>query len=177
MDYKQAAIWLLVVAAMIFIAIHCNRFFHHLKLPTRVRLSLQPKITIEEYTNPSSVRDKENLTIECLRNLIEIDGAGAWPPRSSYGKAWPIALQSYHAIYLELSTLISCEELSADDTVNFQRCLNFRIKMGQMLYKRIIIIDVEMILSEKEGKMTGDVWNGFFACIALLRHAFRYAKP
>ncbi|PQE26176.1 Indoleamine 23-dioxygenase protein [Rutstroemia sp. NJR-2017a BBW] len=113
-----------------------------------------------------------------LKNLIDVDGAGSWPPRTTYGQAWPEVLRPYHDIYLELVPSLSTEELSSDDKVNFQRCLDYRVRYRQLLAERIDMKQVAAVLSASENGakdlLPGEAWNGLFACIALSRHAFRW---
>ena len=113
-----------------------------------------------------------------LQNLIETNGAGSWPPRSSHGDAWPAALRPYHNIYLELAPSLSTKEPSLDTDVNTKRCLEYRARMRKLLHDHIDLPAVKAILSAvetgDESALTADAYNGFFACIALSRHAFRY---
>ena len=112
-----------------------------------------------------------------LKNLIDVDGAGSWPPRTTYGQAWPEVLRPYHDIYLELVPSLSTEELSQDDEVNYQRCLDYRLRYRQLLSESIDTKQAAALLSASENGakdlLPGEAWNGFFACIALSRHAFR----
>ena len=116
-------------------------------------------------------------TAGLLQTLIEMDGAGSWPPRSSHGDAWPRALQSYHAIYLELAPSLPAKEASLDDDVNFERRHGYRTCMRNLLHDRVDISAVKTLLAAVEAgdgsALSADGLNGFYACIALSRHAFR----
>lgn len=112
-----------------------------------------------------------------LQNLIEVDGAGSWPPKTSYGQDWPEALRPFHDIYLELVPSLSTADLSSDDHANYKRCLDYRIRYRQMLAERVDLKQVHALLSAAENGTSNilprEAWNGLFACIALSRHAFR----
>lgn len=129
------------------------------------------------FTSPSKT-DEEHETALCLRNMVEIDGAGAWPPRTSFGASWPAVLQPYHNIYLEVNIYLSCAQVSLDDQENMGKIQSFRERMQKLLQEQIDLPAVEAILSALE---SGDNkvlplqdLNGLYACIAMSRHAFRY---
>lgn len=123
------------------------------------------------------ITHKRHPTAECLQQLVEAVGAGDWPPRASYGDAWPQALRPYHNIYLELAPSLPQKEVSNDDVVNFARCLNYRAQMWKLLQHHVNLTDVIELLSAAENgdteALSAVAWNGLFACIALSRHAFR----
>ena len=115
-------------------------------------------------------------TQNSLRDLIEIEGAGTWPPTTVYGEAWPEVLQPFHDIYQAMAPALSVVELTGDDVKNFQRCLDFRVQMRQLYNDQVKVEQVKALLdvAEKdESILSRAAWNGFFACIALSRHAFR----
>ncbi|RAL64346.1 hypothetical protein DID88_001822 [Monilinia fructigena] len=112
-----------------------------------------------------------------LRQLIEIDGAGTWPPTTVYGNSWPDILRPFHDVYQAMAPALSIAELSSDDVKNFQRCLDFRIQMRTLYNDQVNIEEVKALLDAAEideGVLSRAAWNGFFACIALSRHAFRW---
>ncbi|KAJ8067630.1 hypothetical protein OCU04_003239 [Sclerotinia nivalis] len=111
-----------------------------------------------------------------LRDLIEIDGAGTWPPTTVYGDAWPEALRPFHDIYQAMAPALSTAELSGDDVKNFQRCLDFRTQMRTLYNDQVNMNEVKALLDaaeNDENALSRTAWNGFFACIALSRHSFR----
>lgn len=111
-----------------------------------------------------------------LRDLIEIDGAGTWPPTTVYGDAWPELLQPFHDVYQAMAPALSIAELSGNDVTNFQRCLDFRVQMRTLYNDQVKIEEVKALLDAAENDesvLSRAAWNGFFACIALSRHAFR----
>ena len=113
---------------------------------------------------------------QALINLIEKDGAGAWPPRANHD-SWPIALRAYKDIYLELASLLSIAEVSLDNEVNRARIENYRLRMRDLLADRVDIASVRSILETVEAgsweAFTRDAYNGFYACMAVCRHAYR----
>jgi hypothetical protein len=123
-----------------------------------------------------AIRDAHE-TAGLLQHLIETDGAGNWPPQASHGDAWPTALRPYHNIYLELAPSFPAREVSLDNEINFKRCLEYRTRMRKLLHDRIDLPAVKAILlaveAGDESAFPADAYNGFFACIALSRHAFR----
>ncbi|CAG8977803.1 hypothetical protein HYALB_00010888 [Hymenoscyphus albidus] len=153
-----------------FITFSIKRYFQ-----ITVKATIQPNA---KNTSTKAHTQELHPTEISLRNLIELDGAGSWPPKTSYGKAWPGVLRPYHDIYLELVPSLSTAELSIDDCVNYQRCLDYRAKYRHALEERINIEKVDALLSaaEKEDTKTllREAWNGLFACIALSRHAYRW---
>lgn len=116
-------------------------------------------------------------TVQALQNMIDIDGAGSWPPKASHRDSWPIALHPYHDIFLELSSLLPADNVSTDDAINYNRRLEYRTRLKRLLKERISIAAVKSVLSISDSTdssiLRGDACNGFFACIANMRHAFR----
>ncbi|TGO37458.1 hypothetical protein BHYA_0097g00350 [Botrytis hyacinthi] len=112
-----------------------------------------------------------------LRDLIEIDGAGTWPPTTVYGDAWPEVLRPFHDIYQAMAPALSIAELSGDDFKNFQRCLDFRVQMRTLYNDQVNMEQVKALLDAAENDesvLSRAAWNGLFACIALSRHSFRW---
>ncbi|KAF9039532.1 hypothetical protein BDZ89DRAFT_384414 [Hymenopellis radicata] len=120
-------------------------------------------------------RQKEDDTFACLHQLVALSG-GTWPPRTTYGDEWPPALRAYHEAYKIMAPSLSTEDISLDDEHNLQRTLTFRMGMKKALES----VDTEAVrtLLEENDKadstMTPADWNGFFACVALCRHAYRW---
>ncbi|GME36131.1 hypothetical protein K441DRAFT_612850 [Neofusicoccum parvum] len=113
-----------------------------------------------------------------LKKLVETDGAGEWPPKTDY-TSWPSELRPYHDIYLEMAPLLSTAQVSLEDSVNQKRRETYRATMRKLLNERVRLPRVEAILAEVEGgnwdHMTRDAYNGLFGCVALSRHAYRWA--
>lgn len=119
---------------------------------------------------------KPHVAQNSLQDLIEIDGAGTWPPTTVYGDAWPELLRPFHDIYQAMAPALSVAELSGDDVTNFQRCLDFRVQMRTLYNDGVNMEEVKALLDAAENDesvLSRAAWNGFFACIALSRHAFR----
>ena len=118
-------------------------------------------------------------TASSLLELIEKEGAGSWPPKASHD-SWPIALRPYKDIYLELIPLLPAAEPSLDDNVNHSRRNKYRSLMRELLHERIDIDQVKCFLAAAEaGKwdvFPRDAYNGFYGCIAVCRHAYRYSR-
>lgn len=111
-----------------------------------------------------------------LAILVEEDGAGSWPPRANHDE-WPLALRPYKHIYLELVHLLPTANPSLDDETNNKRRHKFRSLMRKLLTERVHMDKVEAIMKVSE---TGnwdlfprDAYNGFYCCVAVLRHAYR----
>jgi hypothetical protein len=115
--------------------------------------------------------------LEVYFDLIEKDGAGFWPPRAKH-HSWPKGLGPYHDVYLEVAPYLSTEKPSLSDAYNTKRRKDFRSRMQKLLKERIDITEVQKILTEVEAGnrdlIDRDAFNGFFSCIAISRHAYRY---
>ncbi|KAK3897548.1 hypothetical protein C8A05DRAFT_38900 [Staphylotrichum tortipilum] len=131
------------------------------------------------------VRDIKQLA-ECheaaalLSDLIHQDGAGEWPPRSNHDyTSWPAALRPYRDIYAEMAPLLPTSDLSLDDDVNRARISTFRSGFQTLLQERVNLAQVEQLLAAAEAGrwdvFPRDTYNGFYACIAWCRHAYRWA--
>lgn len=111
-----------------------------------------------------------------LLELFDNDGAGAWPPKANHD-SWPMALRPYKDIYLELLPLLPAAEPSLDDNVNSKRRNGYRSLMRKLLGERIDVAQVEQILAAAEAGnwdvLPRDAYNGFYACVAVCRHAYR----
>ena len=135
----------------------------------------------DETGNTRKILDLRSLkgqhkTASILSDLVDEDGAGAWPPKANHD-SWPPALRPYKDIYLELIPLLPAAEPSLDDEVNNERRKKYRSLMRKLLKERVHIAHVEEIMTAVEVKnrdiLPRDALNGFYACIAVCRHAYR----
>ncbi|QSZ32491.1 hypothetical protein DSL72_002069 [Monilinia vaccinii-corymbosi] len=129
------------------------------------------------YAFEKACTDAPHAAQRSLRDLVEINGAGTWPPTTVYGDAWPKVLQPFHNIYQAMAPALSTAELSGNDVENFQRCLDFRAQMRTLYNDQVSMEEVKALLdaAEHDGSvLSRAAWNGFFACIAMSRHSFRW---
>ncbi len=137
-------------------------------------------VEVYETGNISRIQDLRTLkgrheTASILTELFDRDGAGAWPPKANHD-SYPMALRPYKDIYLELVPLLSAAEPSLDDNVNNERRNKYRSLMRKLLTERIKIAQVEEIMAAVEAGnwvLPRDAYNGFYACVAVCRHAYR----
>lgn len=138
-------------------------------------------VEVHNTGNVSRVQDLRTLkgrheAASILLELIEKDGAGAWPPKANHD-SWPMALRPYKDIYLELVPLLPAAKPSLDDKVNNERINKYRSLMRKLLTERINITQVEEVLAAVEAGnwnvLPRDAYNGFYACVAVSRHAYR----
>ncbi len=138
-------------------------------------------VEVYETGNISRIQDLRTLkgrheTASILTELFDRDGAGAWPPKANHD-SYPMALRPYQDIYLELVPLLSAAEPSLDDNVNNERRNKYRSLMRKLLAERINIAQVEEIMAAVEAGnwdvLPRDAYNGFYACVAVCRHAYR----
>jgi hypothetical protein len=124
------------------------------------------------------VLEKSHETGAALSRLVHADGAGSWPPKANHGD-WPSELLPFHEIYLEMVPLLSSESPSLDDDVNIERRDRFRSLMIKKLNERVDMARVHTLLSSIEaGNWSGcsrQAYNGFYCCIGVLRHSYRWA--
>lgn len=117
-------------------------------------------------------------TRQALEHLVETDGAGDWPPKAFHGD-WPSELQPFHDIYLETIPFLSSQSPSLEDSINIERRNYFRTLMRQKLDEHVNIQRVQQLLSSIEAgdwsKCSRQTYNGFYCCIGVLRHAYRWA--
>lgn len=134
-----------------------------------------------ETLNSQRLRDLRVLAVSyepafALHTLIQEDGAGAWPPRTDHDN-WPLALRQYKQIYLELVPWLSVDTPSTDDAINKERRGNYRSLMRKLLSERINKSQVEAVMATAEAGnwdlFPRDAYNGFYCCMAVLRHAYR----
>lgn len=123
--------------------------------------------------NLRTLKDRETASV--LLELFDKDRAGAWPPKANH-ELWPMPLRPYKDIYLELVPMLPATEPSLDDNVNNERRNRYRSLMRRLLKERINIAEVEQIMAAIEARnwdvLPRDAYNGFYACIAVCRHAY-----
>lgn len=140
----------------------------------------RPAAEVDEMGSSSSIEDlrtlKDRETASVLLELFDKDGAGAWPPKANHD-LWPMPLRPYKDIYLELVPMLPAAEPSLDDNVNNERRNRYRSLMRKLLKERINIAEVEQIMAAVEAGnwdvLPRDAYNGFYACVAVCRHAYR----
>lgn len=122
--------------------------------------------------------ERDHETGRALAQLVQADGAGSWPPRANHEKM-PSAILPFHEIYLEMVPLLSHKTPSLDDAINIEHRDKFRSLMIEKLNTRVNMAAVNELLSAIEaGDWSGcsrDAYNGFYCCIGVLRHSFRWA--
>jgi hypothetical protein len=108
--------------------------------------------------------------------LINDEGAGSWPPRATHDE-FPPALRFYRQIYAAMAPLLATANPSLDDEYNKIRCQEFRSRMQALLTEKV---DMKATRSALETVQSGnwdafprDAYNGFYSCIACLRHTYR----
>ncbi|ATY62009.1 hypothetical protein A9K55_007092 [Cordyceps militaris] len=110
--------------------------------------------------------------------LVRDDGAGSWPPVARHDN-WPAALRAYKTVYAELAPLLATEEPSLDDDFNVKRCAEFRARMRASLERNVdrnaTAKCLQLVLDGHWSELGRDSFNGFYSCIACLRHAYRWA--
>jgi hypothetical protein len=120
-------------------------------------------------------------TAAVLSDLINMDGAGSWPPIANHvHHSWPLPLRSYKEIYLVMSPYLAYSNASLDDEVNKLRISKFRTKLSALLDERINMDEVKLLLDAAEAGrwdvLSRDVYNAFYSCIAMCRHAYRLGR-
>ncbi|KAJ2986820.1 hypothetical protein NUW58_g4850 [Xylaria curta] len=119
-----------------------------------------------------------NKVAASLVDMIDRDGAGDWPPRANH-ESWPEAILPYRSIYEQLLPLLYTDTPSLDDRVNSERRERYRIAMRGLLRDKIDLTTVIKVLDEiNVGNWTTisrDTLNGFYSCMAISRHAYRWA--
>ncbi|KAL6158632.1 hypothetical protein ACJQWK_04232 [Exserohilum turcicum] len=159
----STTILLLSLAAVVY------RLWQALKMTNRTSSKTAPEL---------KALDRSHETGAALSRLVEADGAGSWPPRANHGN-WPIELLPYHEIYMDMVPFLSSGSPSLDDNVNIERRDRFRSLMIKKVNERVDMARVHGILTSIEaGDWSGcsrEAYNGFYCCIGVLRHAYRWA--
>lgn len=121
--------------------------------------------------------DVQHDVLSAFLKLVDDDGAGHWPPKANHDE-WPLPLRPYKDIYLMMAPSLVTADPSRDDELNRKRRQEFRSRMEALLTD---CIDIEAAESSLAAVAAGDwdsfsreAYNGFYSCIACLRHAYRY---
>lgn len=108
--------------------------------------------------------------------MINDEGAGSWPPRATHDE-FPPALRAYSEIYAAMAPLLPTANPSLDDECNRIRCHEFRSRMQTLLREKVDMMATQGILETVQSgnwdAFPRDAYNGFYSCIASLRHAYR----
>ncbi len=130
---------------------------------------------LRKYQDLRFLKDQHE-TAAILSDLVDKDGAGAWPPRADHD-SWPAALKPYKDIYLECVPLLPAADPSTDDDVNQERRGRYRSLMRKLLHERINAAEVEKIMKAVEAgdwnACPRDAYNAVYCCVAVCRHAYR----
>lgn len=141
----------------------------------------KPNKHVDEMGNLRKYRDLRVLkyqheTAAILSDLVDKDGAGAWPPKANHD-SWPAALKPYKDIYFECIPLLPAADPSTDDDVNQERRDRYRSLMLRLLRERINVAEVESIMKAVEAgdwnTCPRDAYNAVYCCVAVCRHAYR----
>ncbi|KAG6358548.1 hypothetical protein INS49_012065 [Diaporthe citri] len=110
--------------------------------------------------------------------MVNDEGAGSWPPRATHDD-FPPALRPYQHIYAAMAPLLPYANPSLDDECNKIRIADFRSRMQTLLTEKVDVDAVQSILELVESgnwdAFPRDAYNGFYSCIACLRHAYRWS--
>ncbi|PSR84007.1 hypothetical protein BD289DRAFT_434880 [Coniella lustricola] len=111
--------------------------------------------------------------------LVDMDGAGNWPPRVDH-ENWPAPLRPYKDIYLQLIPFLAVDvKLAYNDEANIERRRDYRASMRKLLAERVDLSEVKRVLALPEANqwtdMSREAYNGFYCCLAVCRHAYRWA--
>jgi hypothetical protein len=120
---------------------------------------------------------QDNGVSKFLDEMITIGGAGTWPPRAVHGDAWPSPLRPHHQTFMDLSPALCVEESSLDDEVNSKRISDFRSRLSDALNEidlKAVIALLQFAEKVDNSEIKTECYNGFFACLVYLRHAYRY---
>jgi hypothetical protein len=108
--------------------------------------------------------------------MVNDEGAGSWPPRATHDE-FPKALRPYSQIYAIMAPFLATTNPSLDDEINKIRCQEFRSRMQALLTEKVDMDAAQGALERvQSGNWDGfprEAYNGFYACISCLRHAYR----
>ena len=141
----------------------------------------KPNEDVDETGNLRKYQDlrvlkNQHETAAILSDLVDKDGAGAWPPKANHD-SWPAALKPYKDVYLECISILPAADPSTDDDVNQGRRGRYRSLMRKLLHERINVAEVEKIMKAVEAgdwnACPRDAYNAVYCCVAVCRHAYR----
>lgn len=149
-----------------------------LAIPATRRKKASPQC----HTFTSELRTLENQhpVAKAFFEAVNSVGGGTWPPKATHGQSWPAPLRPYHDIYIAMSSMLAVAkwDISLDDDANCRKIDAFRAKFAQLLSESIDLAEVQAVLERAEvhasDDFPSDAYNGFYACIAISRHAFRW---
>ncbi|CAN8102082.1 unnamed protein product [Discula destructiva] len=185
MSYTLTA--MLVMAGLYRYGPSLGLLFSHLHsviqlLVQRVR---SDKCALADFTAQQRIRALSQLstrheTASRLSDLIDNDGAGAWPPCANHGyDTWPVPLRGYSQVFQKIAPLLSTATASVDDQVNRARIDSFRAEFRKQLREHVDLVQVrpwlEAVEAERWDILPRDKMNAFWGCVALSRHAYRWA--
>ncbi|KAJ6617008.1 hypothetical protein B0H10DRAFT_1798267 [Mycena sp. CBHHK59/15] len=143
-------------------------------LPTWGQLAAQPAPS----TSAEILDDPlEHNALASLRDLVVVGGGGTWPPRATYRDSWSLPLRPYDSVYRAMEASFAVEEASVDNAYNRKIIDAFRYGMRSQLEHHINLEEVQTALERCESDSetcTQTAWLGLFACIAFLRHSYRW---
>ncbi|ESZ96147.1 hypothetical protein SBOR_3477 [Sclerotinia borealis F-4128] len=146
-------------------------------IQTKVKEKIDNNENVSKYQALRNLRDQHEVAA-VMSKLIDEDGAGAWPPNANHD-SWPMALRPYKEVYFQLIPLLSAAPPSLNDDVNNERREKYRSIMRKSLMERINIPQVVAIMTAVEAGnwdlFPRDAYNGFYCCVAVCRHAYRWA--
>lgn len=145
-------------------------------IKTKVKEKIDENENVSKYQALRNLRDRHEVAA-VMSKLVDEDGAGAWPPNANHD-SWPMALRPYKEVYFQLISLLSAAPPSLDDDVNNERREKYRSIMRKLLMEKINIPQVVAIMAAVEAGnwdlFPRDAYNGFYCCVAVCRHAYRY---
>ncbi|KAI0537875.1 hypothetical protein GGR58DRAFT_513508 [Xylaria digitata] len=156
-----------VVVVLVVVAILRYHFQDHPR-------SHSPEIGLEDLKALNTRHDVHS----AFMTLVNDEGAGSWPPRAIHD-SFPPALRPYREIYDIMAPFLATANPSLDDECNKQRCQEFRSRMQALLTEKVDMkaaqSALEVVQSGNWDAFPRDAYNGFYSCIACLRHAYRWA--
>lgn len=113
-----------------------------------------------------------------LSEMIRHDGASTWPPTANHNHDdWPVSLQGYKLIYLQLASRLPRSAASLDDGANRMAICKFRELFCELLRQHVDADAVSDLFEKAEndkGAVSREIKNAFYSCMAWCRHAYRW---
>ena len=137
--------------------------------------NVDKKRNLRKYRDLRLLRHQHE-TAAILSDLVDKDGAGAWPPKANHD-SWPAALKPYKDIYLECIPFLLIRDPSTNDDLNRKRVDRYRSGMRKLMQERINVSEVARIMKTVEAGYWNvcprECYNAVYCCIAVCRHAYR----